>query len=59
MVNISENILESSEINFMNLPSYVFDVDHVTKIKSELSIAVLKKVTRINEFHSATIARLP
>ena len=43
MVNIGENILESSETNFMNLPPYVFDVDHVAKIRSELSIAVLEK----------------
>ena len=27
----------------MNLPPYVFDVDHVAKIRSELSITVLKK----------------
>ena len=38
MVNIGENILESSKANFMNLPPYVFDVDYVAKIRSELSI---------------------
>ena len=27
----------------MNLPPYVFDVDHVAKIRSELSITVLEK----------------
>ena len=29
----------------MNLPSYVFDVDHVVKIRSELPITVLEKQT--------------
>ena len=43
MVNIGENILESSETNFMNLPPYVFDVDYVAKIRSGLSITVLEK----------------
>ena len=43
MVIIGENILESSETNFMNLPPYVFDVDYVAKIRSELSIGVLQK----------------
>ena len=43
MVNICEIIVESSETNFMNLPSYVFDVDYVAEIKSELSITVLEK----------------
>ena len=33
--------LESSEIKFMKLPAYNFDVDHVAKIRSELSITVL------------------
>ena len=42
MVNIGENILESPA-NFMNLPPYVFDVDYVAKIRSELSITVLEK----------------
>ena len=36
MVNIGENILESPETNFMNLPPYVFDVDYVAKIRSGL-----------------------
>ena len=43
MVNIGENILESLETNLMNLPSYVFDVDYVAKIRSELYINVLEK----------------
>ena len=43
---IGENNLqsvESSETNFMNLPHYVFGVDPVAKIRSELSIYVLEK----------------
>ena len=47
MVNIGENILESSETNFMNLPPYVFDVDYVAKIRFELSITVLEKNTAL------------
>ena len=49
VIKIGENILESSEIKFMNLPPYVFDVDHVAKIRSELSITVLerKKMNKI------------
>ena len=43
MVNIGENILELSETNFVNLQPYVFDVDYVEKIRSELSINVLEK----------------
>ena len=43
MVNIGENILELPENKFMNLPPYVFDVDRVAKIRSELSITVLEK----------------
>ena len=43
VIKIDENILELSETKFMNLPPYVFDVDHVAKIRSELSITVLKK----------------
>ena len=43
MVNIGENILESSEINFMSFDPYVFDVDYVAKIRSELFITVLEK----------------
>ena len=46
MVNIGENILESSETDFMNLPPYVCDVDYVEKIRSELSITVLEKKKR-------------
>ena len=48
MVNIGENILESPKTNFMNLPLYVFDVDYVAKIRSELSITVLDKKTEQN-----------
>ena len=43
MVKIGENILESSETNFMNSSPYVFDVDYIAKIRSELSITVLEK----------------
>ena len=43
MVNIGDKTLESSEINFMNLASYAFDVDHVAKTRSRLSITVLEK----------------
>ena len=32
----------------MNLPPYVFDVDYVAKIRSELSITVLEKKTEQN-----------
>ena len=43
VIKIGENILASSETNFMNLPPYVFDVNHVAKIRSELSITVIEK----------------
>ena len=43
MIKIGENILESSETKFMNLPAYVFDVDYVAKIRSELSTTVPEK----------------
>ena len=43
MINKAEKILESSEIKFVNLPPYFFDVDYVAKIRSELSITVLDK----------------
>ena len=42
MIKIDE-ILDSSEKIFMYLPSYVFDVDHVAKIRSKLPITVLEK----------------
>ena len=50
MIQIDENILESSETNFIKIPPYVFDVDHVAKIRSELSITVLekKKLTKLS-----------
>ena len=41
--NMSEKILELSDVEFMNLEPYGFDVDHVAKIRSELSITVLEK----------------
>ena len=40
---IGENILESSEAKFVNLAPYVFDIDLVARIRSELSITVLEK----------------
>ena len=43
VIKIDENILESSEIKFMNLPLYIFDVDYVAKIRSELPITVPEK----------------
>ena len=43
VIRIGEIILESSETKFIDLPPYVFDVDHVAKIRSELSITVLEK----------------
>ena len=53
MVNIDENILESSGTNFMNLPPYVFDVDYVAKIRSELSITVIEKMNEIPVFRES------
>ena len=47
VIKTGENILESSGTNFMNLPPYVFDVDYVAKIRSELSITVLKNRKKI------------
>ena len=38
-----EQILESSEVKFMNLAPYVFNIDLVAKVRSGLSIAVLEK----------------
>ena len=40
----------SSDVKFMNLAPYVFDLDHVAKIRSGLYITVLekKKSTRIS-----------
>ena len=43
VTRIGGKILESSEVKFMNLAPYVFDVDHGGKIISWLSITVLKK----------------
>ena len=47
MIKIGENILESSETKFMIFPPFVFDVDHVAKIRSELSITTLEKIKKI------------
>ena len=44
MVNIGKNILESSDVKFIYLAPYVFDVDHVAKIRSRLSITVPEKI---------------
>ena len=43
MVNIGENILQGLETYFMNLEPYVFDVDQVAKVRSELSTTFLEK----------------
>ena len=43
VLKMDKKYLESSETNFMKLPPYVFDVDHVTKVRSELSITALEK----------------
>ena len=43
VIKIDENILESSETNFMNLPHCVFDVSHAAKTRSQLSITILEK----------------
>ena len=43
MVDIGKQILESLEVKFINSAPYVFDVDHVAKLRSRLSITVLEK----------------
>ena len=43
VIKIGKIVLESSEVNFVSLAALVFDVDHVAKIRSGLSIIVLKK----------------
>ena len=43
VVKIGENTLELSKTKFMDLPPYVFDVDYIAEIRSELYIAVLEK----------------
>ena len=55
VIKIGENILESSETKFMNLPPYVFDVDHVAKIRSELSITVLEKKKTKQNYRSKKV----
>ena len=40
--------IESSDASFTNFELYVFDVDHVAKIRSELSITILEKKTEQN-----------
>ena len=47
MFTIVENTVESSETKFMNFSPYVFDVDYLSKIRSELSVIVLKKMNKI------------
>ena len=42
VVNIGEKNIESSDVKFISLAPYP-DVDHVTKIRSRLSITVLVK----------------
>ena len=39
---------DSSEVNFMNFEQYIFDLDYVTKIRSELPITVLEKKIQQN-----------
>ena len=46
VMKIGEKILESSEVKFMNLLPYVFDVDYVAKIRSRLSNIVVEKKLR-------------
>ena len=41
----------------MNLPPYVFDVDYVAKIRSELSITVLEKKKKTEQNYH--IKKLP
>ena len=43
VIKICEKILESLEAKLMSLARYVFDVDHVAKIRSELSITALER----------------
>ena len=43
VIKIGGNILESSETKLMNSPTYVFNVDHVAKMRSELSFTILDK----------------
>ena len=45
---MGKKILESSEVKFMNLPPYVFDVDHVAKIRSGLSNTIFSRKTQQN-----------
>ena len=49
VVRKGEKILESSEVKFMKLPSYVFHVYHAAEIRSELSITVLEKNKRLHK----------
>ena len=48
VMKTGETILESSVVKFIDLPPYVFDVDHVAKIRSGLSITVLEKKNQQN-----------
>ena len=47
-INMSEKVLESLEVKFMDLSPYVLDVDHLAKITSWLSITFLEKKTLQN-----------
>ena len=57
MIKIGENILESSDTSFMNFDTYVFDEDHIAKIRSELSITVIEKKTPQNYRSKKVILR--
>ena len=43
VIKIGEKNPESSEVKYIDLAPYVFDVDHVATIRSELFITVLEK----------------
>ena len=43
VIKIDEKIIETSENIFMSLSPYAFDIDHVAKIRFELSITVPKE----------------
>ena len=47
VIKIGGNILESSETKLMNSPTYVFNVDHVAKMRSELSYIILDKKLKL------------
>ena len=43
VINIGEKVLEPSNVKFLSLVPYIFDVDLVAKIRFVLSITVLEK----------------